>query len=188
MRLLREVRPATYLTVLDRVLLDRHVSHHEADELVSVAEMFDISRDDAVRLHRVYLSSLAAVAIADGIVSEAEYEDLASVAQVLGLSTDAVDTAIEEARNARPSSGPKTGGFAVEPGDRIVFTGEARGISRPDLEYQAACLGYKVAGAVSGKTKLVVAADPDSLSGKARRARELGVPIVDFTTYAAMIG
>jgi len=35
-----------------------------------------------------------------------------------------------------------------------------------------------VAAAVSKKVSLVVAADPDSLSGKARKAREYGVPVV----------
>jgi DNA polymerase III subunit epsilon len=68
-----------------------------------------------------------------------------------------------------------------------VFAGEAPGVDRADLEYQARALGLRVTGAVSGKTSLVVAADPDSISGKARKARDLGVPIVDYPTYMSML-
>ena len=54
-----------------------------------------------------------------------------------------------------------------------MFTGEAPGIDQADLEMQARSLGLRVTGAVSGKTSLVVAADPDSISGKAQKARKL---------------
>lgn len=73
--------------------------------------------------------------------------------------------------------------FALKPGDTVVFTGEAPGMTRADLEYQARALRLRVTGAVSRNTTLVVAADPDSLSGKARKARSLGIPIVDYPTY-----
>lgn len=43
-------------------------------------------------------------------------------------------------------------------------------------------------GVVSRKTTIVVAADPDSISGKARKARDLGIPIVDYATYLGMLG
>lgn len=36
---------------------------------------------------------------------------------------------------------------------------------------------------VSRKTKIVVASDPDSISGKARKARDCGVPVIDFAAY-----
>jgi len=53
-------------------------------------------------------------------------------------------------------------------------------LSQPcsDLEAALTSAGYRVAAAVSKKVSLVVAADPDSLSGKARKAREYGVPVV----------
>ena len=38
----------SYLALLDRVLLDRQVSRHEEDELVSVAEMMGLAREDAL--------------------------------------------------------------------------------------------------------------------------------------------
>ena len=41
---------------------------------------------------------------------------------------------------------------------------------------------------VSRRTSIVVAADPDSLSGKARDARELGVPVVNEHTFLRVLG
>ena len=40
---------------------------------------------------------------------------------------------------------------------------------------------------VSRRTTCVVAADPDSISGKARKARGLGVPVVDASAYRRML-
>lgn len=72
---------------------------------------------------------------------------------------------------------PNHGAFSVLPGATVVLTGD---MSRPRSELEAALTsaGYRVAGAVSKKVSLVVAADPDSLSGKARKAREYGIPVV----------
>jgi len=36
--------------------------------------------------------------------------------------------------------------------------------------------------------RLVVAADPDSLSGKARKAVDYGIPIVTEAAFASMVG
>lgn len=120
------------------------------------------------------------------MITESERSDLLSVAGALGLSSDEADACLN------PSGQPPNpiclpGGFLLRSGDAVVFTGEAPGIDRVDLEYQARSLGLRPTGYVSAKTCLVVAADPDSLSGKARKARELGVPIVDYVTYIAML-
>ncbi|NMB46730.1 MAG: hypothetical protein GX998_10025 [Firmicutes bacterium] len=176
----------SYLAVLDRVLLDRRISHHEADELVAVAKMNGLSREDAVITHRLYLTALAGLALEDGIVTCDERSDLKSVAALLGLSADSVDSALESAAQEQAQIG-LVGRFELKVGDAVVFTGEAPGISRADLEYQARAVGLRVTGGVSRKTTLVVAADPDSLSGKARRARSLGIPIVDYPAYLKLL-
>lgn len=183
-----EIHPEanSYLAVLDRVLLDRQLSLHEQDELVSTAEMMGLGQEDALALHRLYLSALARIALDDGILSSVEREDLESVAGVLGLPDDSLQDALDAAARPVPD-GCVVGTFALSPGDAVVFTGDAPGVDRSDLEYQAKALGLRVTGAVSGKTSLVVAADPDSISGKARKARDLGVPIVDYATYQGML-
>jgi DNA polymerase-3 subunit epsilon len=183
-----EIHPEanSYLALLDRVLLDRQLSRHEEDELVSVAEMMGLSREDAVALHHVYLIALGRLALQDGLVTLPELADLGAVAATLGLSADAVEAALAAAAE-ETADVCSIGAFTLNPGDAVVFTGDAPGVDRKELEYQARSLGLRVTGAVSGKTDLVVAADPDSISGKARKARDLGVPIVDYATYLGML-
>lgn len=183
-----EIHPEanSYLTLLDRALMDRYLSRHEQDELVSAAQMMGLSREDAMALHRIYLAALGRLALEDGVVTDEERSDLDLVAGMLGLTSDAVDESLSDA--ALPETAACViGGFALRPGDTVVFTGDAPGIDRAELEYQARALGLRVTGAVSGKTNLVVAADPDSISGKARKARDLGLPIVDYATYIGML-
>lgn len=183
-----EIHPEanSYLALLDRALLDRQISRHEADELVAAAEMMGISLEDALALHRLYLSALGSIAVGDGVVTAPERQELETVAHALGLSSDAVEASLDSAGTA-PDGVCAPTGLAIGAGDAVVFTGEAPGIDRADLEYQARTLGLRVTGAVSGKTCLVIAADPDSISGKARKARELGIPIVDYPTYLGML-
>ena len=175
----------SYLSLLDRVLLDRQISRHEEDELVSAAEMMGFSRQDAATLHLLYLRALGKLALEDGVITPDERADLQLVAGMLGLISDDVDAALDP--SALTEADGCTVGRFLKPGDAVVFTGEAPYVERPELEYQARTLGLRVTGAVSGRTCLVVAADPDSISGKARKARDLGIPIVDYATYMGML-
>ncbi len=174
-----------YLELLDRVLIDREISLHEEAELVSAALALGLSRENAIRCHRLYLASLAKVALEDGVVTAEERDDLDSVAKLLGLDVADVDAAFDAP--AMPTFGRQAGQFAFSPGDGIVFTGDAPGIDRRTLEYQAKGLGLKATSAVSKKTRLVVAADSDSLSGKAQKARALGIPIVGYPFYFQLL-
>lgn len=176
-----------YLALLDSVLLDRQLSRHEQDELVAAAQMMGLSREEAMNLHYLYLTALGRLALEDGVVTSEERADLESVATLLGLPADAVDTSLDPDIQL-PVEIPEVGAFSLKAGDAVVFTGDAPGLDREELEYQARSLGLRVTGAVSGKTTLVVAADPDSISGKARKARELGTHIVDYDTYIRMLG
>ena len=73
-----EIHPEanSYFALLDRVLLDRQLSRHEEDELVSVAQMMGLSREGAIGLHRLYLSALARLALEDGEVTADERAEI----------------------------------------------------------------------------------------------------------------
>lgn len=49
-------------------------------------------------------------------------------------------------------------------------------------------MGYVVAERATKKTDLVVAADPDSLSGKAAKARQYGIPVVSESFLYDVLG
>ena len=69
----------------------------------------------------------------------------------------------------------------------MVFTGQSDE-PREVWEERARAAGLTVGVAVTKRrTRLVVAADPDSLSTKARLARRYGIPIVDFVTLVRLM-
>lgn len=186
-RLPRTHRPDAdaYLQVLDRALLDRYISVDESDALVAVADRLGLGRADVTELHRTYLSQLAAIAAADGAVSDAEHDDLATVAGLLGLDRTHVDDALRAARDGSVTV-PRQVRAWLERGDVVVFTGQTAE-PREVWERRAVAAGLSVADAVTRHTRLVVAADPDTASGKAKRAAAYGIPVVHPAAFASML-
>ncbi|PQZ94563.1 DNA polymerase III subunit epsilon [Arthrobacter sp. MYb227] len=168
-----------YLALLDRALLDRYLSAHEQSALVRLAEELELSKTTVMELHGQYFSSVADTAWADGVLTAEELQDLATMAELLQIPADQLASA-SLARELSPSSGPSPTGAAAsffEPGDLIVLTGDMTR-SRSLIEAELESAGYLAHPAVTKKVKLLVAADPDSLSGKARKARSYGIPVV----------
>lgn len=171
---------ATYLVALDRALLDRAISHTEGRELLATAEAAGLTRETVGRLHHDYLRSVAQEALADGVVTPDERRDLESVASALGLGAPYLEEALDWALENGPSD--QTPSFALQPGDRIVFTGEM-GRGRDEWVAEIAAAGL-ASGGVTKSTRLLVAADPDSMSGKAAKARQYGIPVVGEDAFA----
>lgn len=196
-------RVDSYLETLERALLDMVLAEHEKSELIDVAEGLGLSRGQVLDLHAKYLWAMAEIAVADGVVTDQERRDLEHVALVLGLHSVDVERALGDAHAAGPAAFPTSSigradgseaarhqlglsSIALEPGDRIVFTGSmAR--DRSFWEEFARSRGY-VPGGVTKKTALVVAADPNSQSGKAAKARGYGIPIITEDAFARLVG
>ncbi|HEX3790003.1 MAG TPA: exonuclease domain-containing protein [Pseudonocardiaceae bacterium] len=176
----------SYLAVLDNALLDRHLSVSEQNELVEVATELGLSRADVVPLHRSYLLALARAAWADHVVTDDERADLRLVARLLGLDRSEVERALADGRSPATEPAVRAGGFQLRAGDPVVFTGATKQ-PREAWETQARSVGLVVGGGVTKKTRLVVAADPDSLSGKAAKARTYRIPIVTEDAFATLI-
>lgn len=172
-----------YLALLDQVLLDHHISAAEADALVDLTRQLGLSRGDVDRLHRDYLACLVSAALADGIVTPAERHELELVTALLRIPSATIDVLMAE----NPASAVPRFPFSLVPGDLIVFTGDMDG-GRESWEERARRAGFVPHGGVTKKVRLVVAADPDSLSGKARKARDYGIPIVMPEAFARTLG
>lgn len=176
----------SYLGVLEMAMLDGHLSLHEQDQLVAVAQECALSRQQVLAIHADYLTAMAQVAHADGIVTAEEKTDLNHAAACLGLTACDVDDALAAARSGNPPSTMlSVTGLTLDPGDRVVFTGEMA-IDRSIWEQRARNVGLQPGG-VTKSTKVVIAADPDSLSGKAAKARAYGIPIISEPTFAKLI-
>ncbi|MBN9140060.1 MAG: DNA polymerase III subunit epsilon [Micrococcales bacterium] len=178
-----------YLAMLDRALIDRHISATEAHALVALAEDLAIDRATVVALHRRYFDDLATVAWADGELTDAELADLVAVADLLDIPTDAIGEATDASRwvAAPASSGSSAHVFSLAPGDLVVLTGEMS-LPRSAIELELVARGFTPWPAVTKKVALVVAADPDSLSGKARKARDYGIPVVGESALWGLLG
>lgn len=172
---------APYLTVLDQVLEDRLVSVTEADQLLALAGELGCGADHVVAAHRIYLEALATTANADGVITDDERTDLDRVAALLGLSGRDVDLALAVVRSGAQVSLPRRADV-FSPGDKVVFTG-AMTRSRADLEESARNAGLVPASSVSKQTAVLVCADPHSQSGKAAKARALGVRVISEAVY-----
>lgn len=160
-----------YLDVLDRALVDRHLSSEEQEELLEVARSLDLGLPQVMELHRGYLAALADAAWEDGRVTADEEADLRLVASLLGVEV----------------AGALRKPVRLSLGDLVVFTGEMRE-GRDVWESRALSAGLTVKAGVTKKTAVVIAADPDSMSGKADKARTYGIPIVSEDLFAGLLG
>ncbi len=177
---------AEYLDLLDRALEDRHLTADEAEGLVSTALRQGLSKPTIERLHNEFFQILTAQAWADEVVSTVEAEDLQLVGEFLGLDTESVRRAIASplltlttARVATPNAPSH-----LPPGTTICFTGElhatilGRPVSRDQASVLAARAGLVVVNSVTKKLDVLIVADPQSNSGKAKQARKYGIRII----------
>jgi DNA polymerase-3 subunit epsilon len=178
--------PDAYFSVLDNALLDRQISASEADALIAVANQFGLCKVDALSAHDRYLRELARAAWADGVVTDEERADINAVAALLGLDAGHADRILVEEETARAPVTVAVGGLVLRPGDKVVLTG-AMQRDRAEIQQQAVAVGLRITSAVSAKTRVLVAADPDSLSGKAKNARALGVPVVGEDAFLRVL-
>jgi len=167
-----------YLELLDRALEDRRLTAAEVASLHDVAVAWGLGREMVGSLHERYFGALLTLAREDGVVTAAERADLQDVASLLGL--DASTAAVSEERElaATPARREQFTGASV------CFTGastcsiDGEEITRERAELLARARGLVVKPSVTKALDLLVVADADSLSGKARKARDYGTRIM----------
>lgn len=177
-----------YLAMLDRALMDRHVSAFEANGLLNLADSLGINRTAAEQLHINYMVSMLAAAWDDGVITSEEEADLRVVGDLLGISQESIAQGLAVSISGQ---GEETV-TAVQPlvlatGDMVVLTGEMSR-DRVDIESDLRAAGFLPHSAITKRVKLLVAADPDSLSGKARKARGYGIPVVGESYLFKLLG
>lgn len=197
-----------YAGMLDRALSDGFLSLSESQELADLASSLGLSSRRRAELHRDYFDAVVHAAWSDGVVTPAERAEIEAVATMLDITTFALQAAlsptaaryslVEPAARvvvaaepavasststvsapSAPTNGASLNGVAwtLGAGDVVVLTGEMSS-PRSHVEALVTATGAEVRPGVTKKTTLLVAADPDSLSGKAQKARQYGVPIL----------
>lgn len=114
-------------------------------------------------------------------------DQLRSSRCVVWPSVPVVDVEVRQRGSASsPVRGDDLAVLPLVPGDMVVFTGTMPE-SRDEWEQRVVEHGFVPWSAVTKRVKLVVAADPDSLSNKAKKARQYGIPIVDVDRFRAAL-
>jgi DNA polymerase-3 subunit epsilon len=171
-----------YMDLLDWALADLVLTETEKAQLFTLAQDLGLSATDIDDVHNRYIDELVAAALRDGTVDQSEQAILEACADVLGADTARIESMI----SGRQS---ETGTYQLKPGTKVCFTGAATypdGKELPRKVLEAAASGWNLTS-VKGVTKkgcdLVVASDPASQSGKARKARDYGIPVASVRDF-----
>lgn len=186
-----------YLTLVDRILEDRVIDADEECTLVDAVANWGLSILQVKEAHQTYIHNLAVHALADGVVTDTERSDLHQVARLLGHDDRELDHILESAAaQLRATKSTKLAGFPSEElnGKRVCFTGELQShingelITRDVAETLAEQAGLVVSNSVTKKLDLLVVADPNTQSGKAKKARQYGTRVLADSVFWRMIG
>lgn len=188
---------AEYLHVLDAALEDRRITIDEGDKLLAISVQHGLSRSDAIHAHEEYMLDLCRLAWHDGIIADSEQRDLEDVRKLLQISSERFRTLFEQTKDERFGghlSKKKQAEVDRIKGKMVCFTGSMRCrvkgqlATRQVAECYAREKGMLVQNTCTKKLDMLVVADPDSMSGKAEKARKYGVRIIAEPVFWQMIG
>jgi DNA polymerase-3 subunit epsilon len=169
--------------MLDWAMADGSLSREEKQTVEAARAVLGIDARQVIELHRAYLCSIEAAIRRDGRVTKEEAVLFSRISKMLGLGHATIE--VTENAAVEPS---------LRPGCRVCFTGSAidamgKPIKRAELEQLAARSGLQPISNVTKKAcDLLVAEDPESLSGKAVTARKFGIPVISVTEFLRRVG
>lgn len=149
----------------------RHVGEKMAETLAENFSMEELAQATAERLERVPEAGPVAARAIEEFFKSTKIKELVDRFRAARLDFARVE------RRETPNS-PLSG-------KTFVFTGELSTMTREDASEKVKSLGGKTSGSVSSKTSFVVAG-PDAGS-KLKKARELGVAILDEDQFIALL-
>jgi DNA polymerase-3 subunit epsilon len=171
-----------YFDALDWVLDDGVITPDEQEFLDEIIRSSNLVDSQVLAIQQSYLGSLIQAVERDSIVSEDEFALVARVAQALKIEGVSMP---EVTKNLTVSR--------ISKGQRVCFTGTAvdsdgNQLERSTLESMAAVAGLQPVSGVSLRScDILVAADTASSSGKAKKARELGIPVMSTRDFLKAI-
>jgi DNA polymerase-3 subunit epsilon len=172
----------SYLDALSSVMSDFEITNDEMKYLDDWAQTLGISSSEQNDLHSTFFDQLVLAAERDNYVSETEKMLLEKAAKTLGLSYQV----------ATPTD-QKNEVLALKTGMTVCFTGTAIGkngeeLSRETLESYATKKSLIPVSSVTKKTcDLLVAADKSSMSGKTKKARDYGIPVISVEEFLDLL-
>lgn len=167
----------SYLDALSSGLSDLHLSEMEIAHLDEWAEFLGLTPEQRSKAHQSYFDSFVRAAKRDGIITTEEKR----LIDQLGL--------ILEVRHEPILVTPQADKSVLQIGSKVCFTGSAkddsgRDLLRSDLETLAKSKSLIPIEVVSkGGCDVLVAADKNSMSGKAKKAKGWGIPVLSVQEF-----
>lgn len=183
-----------YLDTLNKVLADRIISDKEIQTLHELSQDFQLSRQDIRGIHLEYMREVIQVYLIDGILSDFEYKDLRNLSNLLGIGEAELENLINAEEEKASSTYTQIENNFKLKGKSICFTGKLESkidgtfVSRSTAQKFAQRRGMIIKKNVSHKLDYLVAAKPNSMSGKAKKARKYDIPIIAEAEFWKMIG
>lgn len=173
---------APYVQLLHVAIADLQLTADERKALQDLASGLGLDAQAVARAHREFMSGLIDAALQDQVVTDTEYDQLFRAAALLDVDLDLVQSRIDPYRAMADE-------MVLAPGLTVCFTGqgELNGalVDRASQEGMARQHGLIVVKSVTRTgPNLLVAADRDSRSGKARKARQSGIAVCSFSDFA----
>lgn len=179
-----ETNECQYLNILDDALSDRVLTVGETSDLSEFASLVRMSKVQVRALHYLYVKHLFSIAMDDGVYSPAERSDLDHVAKLLNVEDwenvvdpDSLNNSIQIFEKYE---------IELSEGTSVCFTGTMIQ-SRDVLEGLARSNGLLVKQGISKILDVLVVADAGSMSGKAKKAREIGIQIITEQVFLSLL-
>lgn len=177
---------AAYVGLLDYAVADLKLDPQERIELASLAKDLGLTQQDRVRAHRQFLNGLLDAAIDDGIVGRPELDHLCRTAALLEIDDLVVRSRLDPLLQTTET-------LDLCAGMTVCFTGAAETLTgtpvqREDLVFFTRRYALEPVDSVTKSTcQLLVAADPSTMSRKAKDARRFGIPIASAADFQAAL-
>jgi DNA polymerase-3 subunit epsilon len=167
-----------YLNLLDAVMQDEFLDEEEVKALEELATLLKLDLNAMALLNSAHIHNLCRTAMSDQIVTEDERRHIRTVAELLQV------TDWEQILDGpqKPSEPTNVGEGSSLAGLRVCFTGTMN-LSREECHNQAKRHGLLVQDNVTKKLDILVVADQNSESSKARKAREYSVRIINEAAF-----
>jgi len=172
----------SYLDALSSVMSDFEITVDELKYLNDWAETLGLGSRKQEELHIAFFDQIVITAKKDNYISETEKILIEKAAKTLGVNYKEATTTDQTSEE-----------FSLKPGMKVCFTGTAidkdgEDLPRETLELYATKNSLIPVSSVTKKTcDLLVAADKSSMSGKTKKARDYGIPVISVAEFLDLI-
>ena len=169
-----------YSVYLCRALSDLQLSEDEITALVELAAAIGLSVSEVAAVHADYLNAMFHKAWADDVMTDFERDEIVFIAKQLGISEFDLELGLS-GKAHRPSRADSL----FESGEIVVLTGT---MTPPKAEVAKIVekMGGVIADSLTKKTKLLIAADANTLSNKGQAARKWGIRVISTATFISI--